>query len=218
MESLPMRIGVGQFSEPREDILRFAKQLGVEDVLLNTPRLPGETHWEFQDLLLLRTTVESYGLRLAAIENVPIKFYDKIMLGLPGRDEQIEHMATTIRNMGRAGIPILGYHWMPNGVWRTSHNTPARGGATVTSFDMELAKNAPLTHGREYSAEEMWENYKYYLQAILPVCEEAGVKLALHPDDPPVESLGGIARIFNSFEGFKRAMEECDSPMHGLDF
>ena len=62
---------------------------------------------------------EEYGLTLEAIENVPIHFYDKAMLGLPGRDEQIEHYQTTIRNMGRAGIPILGYHFMPNSVWRT---------------------------------------------------------------------------------------------------
>jgi mannonate dehydratase len=64
----------------------------------------------------------------------------------------------------------------------------------------------------------MWANYEYFIKALLPVAEEAGVKLALHPDDPPVESLGGIARIFRSFQGFKRAMEIGDSPAHGLDF
>ena len=170
------------------------------------------------DLVHLRTRCEDAGLRLAAIENVPVKFYDKAMLGLPGRDEQIEHMSTTIRNMGRADIPILGYHWIPNGVWRTSRTTPGRGGAKVTSFDMELAKNAPISHGRVVTKDEMWANYEYYIKAILPVAEQASVKLALHPDDPPVESLGGIARIFGSLEGFKRAMEIGDSPMHGLDF
>lgn len=215
---LPMRLGIGQFNQLTDERLQFIKQLGVNDMLLNTPILPGDTHWAFMDLLHLRTRCEDAGLRLAAIENVPTKFYDKVMLGLPGRDEQIEHMATTIHNMGRAGIPILGYHWMPNSVWRTSRTTPGRGGATVTSFDMDLAKNAPLSHDREYTEEEMWANYTYYMKAILPVAEEAGVKLALHPDDPPVESLGGIARIFRNFEGFKRAMEIADSPMSGLDF
>jgi len=169
-------------------------------------------------LLHLRKACEDAGLRLASIENVPIRFYDKAMLGLPGQDEQIEHMSTTIRNMGRAGIPILGYHWMPNGVWRTSRTTPGRGGAKVTSFDLELAKDAPLSHGRTYTEEEIWDNYTYYVQAILPVAEEAGVHLALHPDDPPAASLGGIPRIFRNFDGFKRAMEIGDSPLHGLDF
>jgi mannonate dehydratase len=170
------------------------------------------------DLVRLRTRCEDAGLRLNAIENVPIKFYDKIMLGLPGRDEQIGHIATTIRNLGRAGIPIFGYHFIVTGVWRTSSTTPARGGAHVTSFDLELARNAPLAFGRVYTEEEIWANYEYFIRAILPVAEEAGVRLALHPDDPPVPSLGGVARIMRSFDAFKRAMEIGDSPMHGLDF
>ena len=213
-----MRLAMGQFSQLSDELLLFIKQLGLDDVVMNTAALPGEKQWEFMDLLRLRTECEDAGLRLAALENVPVTFYDKAMLGLPGRDEQIEHMANTIRNMGRAGIPILGYHWVPNGVWRTSRTTLGRAGAKVTSFDMELAQNAPLSHGRVYTAEEMWSNYEYYMKAILPVAEEAGVKLALHPDDPPVESLGGIARIFGSFEGFKRGMQLIDSPANGLDF
>ncbi|MGC9348506.1 MAG: mannonate dehydratase [Anaerolineae bacterium] len=213
-----MRLAVGQIRELTEEILLYTRQLGVTDIQMNTPDLPGETHWDFMHLLHLRTRAEDAGLRLIALENVPVSFYDKAMLGLPGRDAQIEAMATTIRNMGRAGIPILGYHWMPNGVWRTSRTTRGRGGAYVTSFDMSLVEDAPLTHGRVYTHEEMWDNWEYYIRALLPVAEEAGVKLALHPDDPPVDSLGGVARIFGSFEGFKRAMEVSDSPMHGLDF
>jgi len=222
LDKLEMRLGLGQFNELTEERADFIKQLGVKDILLNlipgSPHLPGETHWEFADLLQLRTRCEDAGLRLMALENVPFKFYDRAMLGLPGRDEQIEHMATTIRNIGRAGIPIFGYHWMPNGVWRTSRTTPGRGGAQVTSFDMALVKEAPLTHGRQFTQEEMWANYEYFIKAILPVAEEAGVRLALHPDDPPVPSLGGVARLMRNFEGFKRAMELGDSPMHGLDF
>jgi mannonate dehydratase len=209
---------MGQFNQVTDERLLFIRQLGVKDVLMNTPALPGDERWEFMDLLHLRMRFEDAGLRLMALENVPAKFYIEAMLGLPGRDRQIENMATTIRNMGRAGIPILGYHWMPNGVWRTSRSTPGRGGALVTSFDLGLAVHAPLTHGRVYTADELWANYEYYIRAILPVAEEAGVRLALHPDDPPVESLGGIARIFRNFEGFKRAMEVGPSPVHGLDF
>jgi mannonate dehydratase len=216
--SSPIRLAMGQFNQVTDDLLQFIVQLGVDAVQLNTPRLPGDAQWEYMDLLRLRTRCEDAGLELVALENVPVSFYIKAMLGLPGRDEQIAHMATTIRNMGRAGIPILGYHWLPNGVWRTSGTTRGRGGARVTSFDMALVEDAPLTHGRVYTAEEMWDNYTYYIQALLPVAEEAGVKLALHPDDPPVPSLGGVARIMGSLEGFQRAMQIGDSPMHGLDF
>ena len=140
------------------------------------------------------------------------------MLGLPGRDEQIAHMQTTIRNMGKAGIPILGYHWMPNSVWRTPEPAVLRGGARGTRFNQAEHDPDELTHGRVYTADEMWANYEYYLARILPVAEEAGVTLALHPDDPPVPSLGGVARIFCDFDGFKRAMDTFDSPNHGLDF
>jgi mannonate dehydratase len=140
------------------------------------------------------------------------------MLALPGRDQQIEHYQQTIRNVGKAGIPILGYHWMPNSVWRTSNRTLGRGGAHVTSFDMDLVKDAPLSHGRVYTEEEMWANYAYFMQAVLPVAAEAGVKLALHPDDPPVPSLGGVARLMRNFEGFKKAMDIVPSPWNGLDF
>ncbi len=221
-----MRVAIGQFKELSEERLTFARQLGVSGVQLNTPLLPGEARWEESDLRRLRERCESHGLRVEAIENVPNHFYDKAMLGLPGRDEQIEHYQATIRNMGRAGIPILGYHWMPLHVWRTSASTKGRGDALVTSFDMDLIdgpmvhgiRRHPLLEGREISADELWDNYVYFMNAVLPIAEESGVKLALHPDDPPVPMLGGVARIFGDFAGFKRAMDAFPSPAGGLDF
>lgn len=84
------------------------------------------------------------------------------MLGLTGCDEQSENMQTTIRNIGWAGIPIFGYHWMPNSVWRTSNTAPARGRAKTTAFDMELAENAPLAYGRIFTEEELWASYEYF--------------------------------------------------------
>lgn len=217
-----MRIALGQFNEPTDERLTFAKQLGVSGVLLNTPKLPGTARWEYDDLARLRERIESFGLRLEALENTPTSFYMDAMVGGPERDRQIAHYQHTIRNLGRAGIPILGYHWMPNSVWRTqdSPRVNGRGGARVTVFDMHYARerDAKLSHGRVYSADELWANYEYFIKAVIPVAEEAGVRLALHPDDPPVPSLAGVARIMNSFEGFKRASEIVDSPNWGLDF
>lgn len=218
LDQLPMRIGLGQFNELTEEQLLFVKQCGCDDFLLNTPKLPGDTRWEYEDLVALRERSEAAGLRLMALENVPVRFYDQIMLGAPGRDEQLANMQHIVRSMGRAGIPILGYHWMPNSVWRTNWEAPVRGGACSNAFRMEEAKDAPLSHGRVYTEAEMWDNYDWYLSRMLPVCEEAGVRMALHPDDPPVPSLGGVARLFRNFEGFARAMETHPSPMHGLDF
>jgi mannonate dehydratase len=224
-----MRIAIGNFPVASDERLKFAKQLGVDGVVLNTPQLPAMKRWEYMDiphaperweyldLVELRTRCENAGLRLEAIENVPVDFYDKAMLGLPGRDEQIANYQTIIRNLGAAGIPILGYHWMPNLVWRTSFSTPGRGGAECTAFDMALAKRAPLTHGRAFTADEMWSNFDYFIRAVMPVAEEAGVTLALHPDDPPVPMLGGVARLFWNQEGLEQAFAIAPSRRHGLD-
>ncbi|HEV7215925.1 MAG TPA: mannonate dehydratase [Chloroflexota bacterium] len=236
-----MRVAVGQVSQLSDEILTFARQVGVTGVQVNTPVLPGRYRWQYEDLLALRRRSEQFGLRLEAIENVPLYFYDKVMLGLPGRDEQLEHYQATIRNIGRAGIPMLGYHFMPNSVWRTDRAPLGRGGALVTVFD--LAKAQPdrqqavlvarssnsggddpfdargliAVAERQLSEEQMWANYTYFSKAVMPVAEEAGVKLALHPDDPPVASLGGVARLFRDYAGFRRAMEIADSDAWGLD-
>lgn len=221
-----MRVAIGQFSELTHERLTFAAQLGVSGVLLNTPVLPGECRWELDDLSWMRRRCEEYGLRLEALENTPVRFYERAMLGLDGRDEQIAGYQDTIRHMGAAGIPVLGYHWMPNGVWRTPDRR-GRGGALVTAFDQAEVerfplragvKQHPLAQGRSFSAAQMWDNYAYFMERVLPVAEQAGVTLALHPDDPPVQELGGIARLFWQFAGFKQALEQFDSPNHQLDF
>jgi mannonate dehydratase len=217
LDGLPMRIALGQFRELTDEQLLFVKQCGCDDVLLNTPTLPGEERWELADLTALRERAEAGGLRLVCLENVPVRFYDQIMLAGPERERQLANMQQTVRNMGRAGIPILGYHWMPNSVWRTDWQVPVRGGAISNAFQTAAAPQA-LTHGREYTEAELWANYDWYLDRMLPVCEEAGVRMALHPDDPPVSGLGGIPRLFRNFENFARAMERHPSPMHGLDF
>jgi mannonate dehydratase len=221
-----MHVAIGQFSELTHERLTFAAQLGVSGVLLNTPLLPGDERWEQDDLAWLVRRCAEYGLRLEAIENVPLRFYDRAMLGLEGRDAQIANYAETIRRIGAAGIPILGYHWMPNGVWRTPDRL-GRGGAVVTAFDIAEVERAllrhgirehPLAPGRSFSAEQQWEHYACFMERVLPVAEQSGVTLALHPDDPPLPELGGIARLFWHFEGFERAMTEFASPRHALDF
>ncbi|WP_218823648.1 mannonate dehydratase [Inquilinus limosus] len=234
-----MRVAVGQFHELTDEKLRFAAQIGVTGIQMNNPKLPGDTHWEEADIRRLVERVEAAGLVFEAIENVPTHFYDKAMLGLPGRDEQIENYCRTLRAVGRAGVPILGLHFMPNSVWRTDRRAPGRGGAGNTRFEMakvegttkaEWRRFMPTTLGRADSmpvfdeqdgvvtAEAMWANYTYFMDAVLPVAEEAGVRIALHPDDPPVPMLGGVARIFKAPEDFKRAYERyAGNPAWGLD-
>lgn len=226
-DKLPLRIGVGQFMQTTDERLRFIKQLGVNDILLNMYQTPlladsekpltGQSKWDYEELLHLRTRVNEAGIRLNAIENMPISFYDDVMLGREGREEQIENVKQTIRNVGNAGIPVLGYHWAPNGVWRTSTDRRVRGGAIATAFEESELGDVPLSFGRKYSEDEFWDNYEYFLQEVVPVAEEAGVTLALHPNDPPVEGIGGVPFLFRNLKNFKRTMNMVETDNHGVN-
>ena len=148
-----MRAGLGQLKDATPEFLLYARQFGMKDIVFNTPPFSGENGtWAVHDIVNLRRQVESYGLTLSALENVPTTFYDHIMLNGPKRDEQVDNMITTVQNIARAGIPIFGYHWMPSHVWRTPPEL-IRGGAAATAFNYELANKMPLTHGREYTEE-----------------------------------------------------------------
>jgi mannonate dehydratase len=213
-----MRIGIHEYVAPSQQWLIFARQLGAVDYVSNSPSLPSEGgKWQLQDLIKLRLAVEQFDLKLSAIENVPISFYDHIMLGGPNRDQQIENMIFSIRNMARAGIPIFGYHWMPSHVWRTKP-VVIRGGALATAFDYELAKTFPQTHDREYTEDEMWKNLEEWIKIITPIAEEEGIRLGIHPCDPPVEKLGGIPMLFRSFDSYKRLIEIYPSDSNAIEF
>ena len=213
-----MRIGFGQFSKATPEYFRFAAQYGATDILLNKADIPGTGgRWELQDLVKLRLSAEQYGLKLTALENVPTHFYDEIMLGGDGRDRQIENMIYTVRNIAKAGIPIFGYNWMPSMVWRTTPKS-IRCGALATAFDYEEAKAMPFTHGREYFEDEMWQNLEYWINIITPIAEEEGIRLGIHPCDPPVEKLGGIPQLLRSFDSYKRLIEIVDSPSNAIEF
>jgi mannonate dehydratase len=212
-----MRPGFGQFNTATAEFLQFAAQYGGNDVLLNTPLLPGAQRWELSDLVKLRLSVEQYGLKLMALENVPTAFYDHIMLNGPRRDEQIENMIVTVRNIARAGIPIFGYNWMPSHVWRTPP-VRIRGGAVATAFDDDIAQTMPLTHGREYTEEEIWANLEHWIRIITPIAEEAGIRLGIHPCDPPVRVLGGVPQILRDFAAYKRLVEIYPSDCNAIEF
>jgi len=213
-----MRAGFGQFKSPSPEYLKFAKQFGATDILLNHADLPGANgRWELQDLVKLRLMVESHGLKLSALENVPTNFYHHVMLNGPKRDEQIENMIYTIRNIARAGIPIFGYNWMPSLVWRTEPKL-IRGGAEATAFDDSVAQKMPLTHEREYTDEEVWENLEYWIKIITPIAEEEGIRLGIHPCDPPVPKLGGVPNLFRSFDSYKRLIEIYPSDSNAIEF
>lgn len=217
------------------------KQIGVEDVFLDHRNPRGDVFEDdgavdrsttitidegvvltVSDLVQARRRAEDAGIRLMGIHSLSYNVYGKIMLGTDGRDEQLETITRLIRNLGQSDIPILGYQWNPRGLvpMRTSRTERVRGGARASAFDVnDLADpHRPVeTLEREYTEEELWENYEWFLERILPVAEEEDVRMAVHPTDPPtVEQLGGIPRLLRSFEAFKRAMELASSDAHGL--
>lgn len=227
-----MRLSLGHVDEYDERVATFAHQLGLRGVQFHTPKmLTGQDgYWSLDELQALRRRCDADGLAIDGLENVPVAHFWKIQCGLPGRDEQLDAYCKTIRNLAAVGIDLLGYNFLPTYVWRTSMAAAGRGGATVTSFDLAAVSSGnalashrltpsfpleePLTHA------QMWANHQYFLDAVLPVAEEVGVRLALHPDDPPVdEPLGGAARIFTTPASLVAAYEQAGgSSAWGLDF
>lgn len=230
-------LGMDHASDER---LKFAAQLGVDTIGAAPASYdPEKAYFEFATLVTLRSQVESYGLKLETVNLLPWKWSYKWMLGLPGRDEQIEDCQRTIRNLGAAGIPVFCYNIHALRFFRTSWHAAARAGAFATSFEIERARNVPLmatgshiipggldidaslipvSHRRPISDEEMWDNLTYFLKAVVPVAEESGVKLAMHPDDPPIPSVGGVARIMRSPQDFRRLIEIVPSDCNGVLF
>jgi len=199
---------------------RLVRQCGVEHVVAGIDLRPRpdagkeDQPWAYMPLLRAKTAYEDCGFKMAVIESRPP--LNDAKLGGSGRDEQIDVACELIRNMGRVGIPVWCYEWMPVGVLRTSRTVPARGGALATGYDHDLMRNAPLTDYGEVNAEQLWENLEYFLRRVVPVAEEAGVQLAMHPDDPPVPSVRGVARIMASLEDFQRLIDLVPSPVNGL--
>jgi mannonate dehydratase len=199
--------------EPSEIDLQFIRQMGVEYVVMWTDG----SHANYDYFDSRRKLFEKAELKVYGIGNGDVHNQDAIVLNLPNRDEKVEEYKRYLRALGKAGIPYTTYAHMANSVWSTDAEE-TRGGAFARAFDLEKAqKQKPLTHGREYTEEEIWDNYTYFIKQAAPVAEEAGVLIGVHPDDPPGPALGGIPRcIFSSFEGYKRALEIADSPNIGI--
>ena len=229
-----MKLGMDHVGKVTDEKLKFLQQLGVEGVMADPETDQKDRgYFSIEELQGLKDKVESYGMKLEVVG--PFQSHwnwaFKWMLGLPGRDEQIENCQKIIRNMGAVGIPLFTYNMHVLRFYRTSRDTPGRGGALATSFDVDLAGDVPLmqggnadtslipeSHRRPVSDDQMWENLTYFLKAVVPVAEEAGVKLGLHPDDPPIPSIAGVARIMRSPEAFRRAIEIVPSDNNGLLF
>jgi mannonate dehydratase len=216
-----IKIAVQSAINPGPDEFLFYKQLGVKYACVGT----GGDQATLDTFKAIRKRYEDQGMLVWNIGNSNVHNMEEVTLNLPRRDEKIAEYLQFLRNIGQTGgIYYTTYAHMGNGIWSTGRetirDTPGR------AFELDKAvqgswggKNfvAPLTHGRKYSEQEIWDNYTYFIKKVVPVAEEVGIRIGIHPDDPPAKELGGVPRcIFGNFDGYKRALEIADSPNVGM--
>ena len=198
---------------------KLAKQGGADYAVGGLPfgdlKNQNDAPWDYIPLMRMKQQYENGGFQLAVIEDRPP--LNNAKRGLPGRDEEIDTVCTLLENMGKLGIPVWCYEWMTDFNWlRTSMTTPSRGGSLVTSFEKSLIDDAPPTELGPISEEALWENLAYFLKRVLPVAEKWNVKLAMHPDDPPLSPIRGVGRIMSSIDNYQRLLDIAPSPMNGI--
>jgi mannonate dehydratase len=216
-----IKLCVQSSPNPSDEQLLFLKQLGAEYVSVgSTPELRTA-----EGFMQIKKRYADAGVTVWNIGNTSVHNMPEVTLNLPGRDAKVEEYKQYIRNLGKAGIHYTTYAHMGNGIWN-SGRTDVRG-ASARQFDQNSPEakgnwagktfTGPLSHGRVFTKEEIWENYIHFIKQVTPVAEEAGVRIGIHPDDPPVPVLAGVPRcIFGNFEGYKRAMEIANSPNVGI--
>jgi mannonate dehydratase len=216
-----IKIAVQLGADPSSEDLQFVSQLGVDYVSI----------WlhadlaSYENFMRLRQKIEGAGLKIWNIGNINVHNMGEVALNLPGREQKIEEYKTYIRTLAKVGIYYSTLGYVANGIWSSAPET-TRGGARARAFDLSKDPTGnwdgrvfkgPLTHGRVYTEQEMWDNYTYFIKAVVPVAEEAGVRIGIHPEDPPMPVLGGVPRcVFGNFDGFKRAFEIASSPNIGM--
>ena len=222
-------------AEVDDSFLSFLEQLGIGYVYAwYTPE-----QFSYDNLCRVRDMCAGHNIVLNNVAcNALVKNRD-IILGGARRDQAIDRFNAATEMISKAGIYTTTFVWEPDGVWASDWDYPTRGGALTRKCDMrvlqgggvdprtrytqieidrEMFAREGLTHGRVYTLDEMWENYSYFIRRAAPVAEEFGVRLALHPNDPPVPSVGGVACLIKSFEDYKRAFAIADSKNVGMEF
>ncbi|GLC23648.1 mannonate dehydratase [Roseisolibacter agri] len=191
--------------------------------------------WTYEELVAIKKEIEGAGLTWEAIENFDPSHWHDVLLDGPKKVQQMENLKRTIQAIGRAGIPIMGYNFSIAGVWGWTKGPYGRGGAKALVYDeSKIDKATPLPNGMVWnmvydpdapegvvapiSSDEIWQRLEWFLQQILPVAEENGVRMALHPDDPPTDALRGGARLVNTPGKYQRMLDLVPSSSSALEY
>jgi mannonate dehydratase len=195
-----------------EAAMRRLKQIGVNHVITYAASIPLKE----DELRSFKDTLQSGGL---ALSHMLIGGFPNTLYGRPGRDEEIEKVRQSIRVAGRVGLPVIEYTFVAHRLVEGYYGTTGRAGAGYTGYDYERAKDLPpLPEEGVHNNEETWSNITYFLKAVVPVAEEAGVRLALHPNDPPAPLSRGSQQIMGTLEGWKHLIEIVLSKSNGITF
>jgi mannonate dehydratase len=192
--------------------MRKVKQLGVDHVLMGGPRIP----WEESRLRSVMDQIKAAGLTLG---NMMIGGFPNAIYGRPGRDEEIEKVLQSIRAAGRAGLPVVEYNFYAHRIVEGYYEEIGRAGSGLTAFDYDRVKDLPpLPEEGAHSLDEIWNNVTYFLKAVIPVAQESGVRMALHPNDPPAPMSRGSGQIMGTLAGWRRLIDIVPSTSNGITF
>jgi mannonate dehydratase len=192
--------------------MRRIKQLGVDYVLSGGPKIP----WQESDLRERLAKFKSGGITLY---NLMIGGFPKTIYGKPGRDEEIDAVRQSIRAAGKAGLAVIEYNFYAHRAMEGYYEVPGRAGSGYTGFDYSRMKDLPpLPEEGAHNLDEMWNNITYFLKAVIPVAQESGVRMALHPNDPPAPMSRGSQQIMGTVAGWKKLIGIVNSPSNGITF
>jgi mannonate dehydratase len=218
---------------PLAHIRQIPGVVGIVSAIYDVP--VGEV-WPVDKIQALKSKVEAHGLKLEVIESVPV--HEDIKLGKPTRDALIANYGQTLRNLAACGVKVVCYNFMPVFDWtRTSLEMRLPDGSTTLAFDAQAVDRLDLSDGiqlpgwdssyrpaelkallREYETLDesgLWANLEYFLRGVIPVAKAAGIKMAIHPDDPP-RPIFGLPRIVKNREDLRRLLAIVDDPANGL--
>ena len=198
--------------DPAEHELRLLAQMGVTRCFTWIERVEHETA---EHLAKIKGRCAEFGVELYNVGCLRHAKNSRIILGAPDRDAAIAEFCTFVRAVGAAGIGVTTFTWEPDGVWSVA-SAETRGGAAGRAMDAAALESLPASHGRVFEDEELWGTMKYFLERVLPVAEASGVRLALHPNDPPMDALVcGVRPLMRTRGAFERAFALADATGHG---